>query len=173
MPPGLRLSKAWLLVAVLATATPAWAVPPVAPRTDVVKQFIAAIESNDHSAYSQLFSAGAQVTLDGGGTLSRVQWLARTNQEFTASRRTRFFTGLAGDRHFVLIEAVRDCGGPPVRVMPGEATAVPGPFVLECFDTYRRETITLTPDGKQIQALERSDFNHALSPEGDALLFVE
>ena len=165
--------RAWLLVAALVTATPAFAVPPVLPRTDVVKQFIAATKANDHSAYARLFSAGAQVTLDGGGTFNRAQWLARTNKEFTASRHTRFFTGLAGHGRFVLIEAVRDCGGPPVRVTPGQATAAPGPFVLECFYTYRSETLTLTPDGNQIQALERSDFNHALSPEGAALLFVE
>jgi hypothetical protein len=136
----------------------------VAPRTDVAKQFIAATKANDHGVYSRLFSADAQVTLDGGGQFSRAEWLDRTKKEFVASRHTRFFTGLAGGGRFVLVEVVRDCGGPPT---PGV------PWAIECFDIYRRETITLTPAGNQIQALERSDFSHGLSPDGQALLFIE
>lgn len=156
--------RALFLIAALAVATPASAVPPVAPRTDVVRQFIAATKANDHDAYSRLYSADAKVTLDGVSVFNRAEWLERTSGEFTATRRTRFFTGLAAHGRFVLVEAVRDCGGPP---MPGV------PWVMECFDVYRSETITLTPDGDQIQALERSDYNHALSPEGAALLFVD
>jgi hypothetical protein len=153
--------KAWILIAALAIAGPAFAVPPVAPSpavTKTVQDFIRANTTNDLPAYRSLFSPDATVATGTGETMGKAQWIAAVSDEFFPARRTRFlnvfarYAFAAGKRgaRVVFVEDVRLCR----------------PNLIECFATFRIETITIM-DG-QIVALERSsDLTHQLTPGGD------
>jgi hypothetical protein len=153
--------KAWILIAALAIAGPAFAVPPVAPTpaaTKMVQAFIRANTTNDLPAYSGLFSPDAKVATGARETMGKAQWIAALSDEFFATRRTRFLNVFA--RYTVA------AGKPSTRVVFVEDVKLCSPKAIECFATFRTETITVT-DG-QIVALERSsDLTHQLTPNGD------
>ena len=151
--------KVWALIAALAVAGPAYAVPPVLPPgvQEFVQAFIHANTSNDLQAYASLFSPEAEIVSGAAAPVDKAHWIQANSEQFTPYRQTRFLDAFANGRmvdgrrlaRVVFVEAVKAC--PPNRV--------------ECFPTYQTEAVTVR-DG-QIVNLERSEgLSRRFTPEG-------
>lgn len=154
------MTKIWIGVAALVIASPASAIPPIAPEpaaTEIVQAFIRATTNNDLGAYAKLLSQTATVTTEAGQTMDKAQWIAAVSSEFSPDRRTRFRS--------VFARYVFSAGRPGTRVLFVEEARGCPPTLIECFAAYRVETITVI-DG-QIVGLERSNFTHQLTGEDE------
>jgi hypothetical protein len=150
--------RAWLIIAALALAGPALAVPPIPPSLEalkVSKAFIQATADNDLAAYGALLAPDAQIVTGAGVVLDKPQWLSGVAREFHAGRSTEVLQvvgspepGPRSARVLVMLK-VRNCT----------------PMAAECFASYRTEAIVIR-DGAIIR-LERSpDYSAKLTLNG-------
>lgn len=152
--------KYLILIAALLTAGPAFAVPPIGPRTAeaaVVEAYAAALERSDLPAFRSLIADDAKIVSEAGKVVDKDAWLATAATEFPLIRRTRIlnaFSGYAPNpgkvlRRYMFVTEFTRCH----------------PMAMECFPQWRTETITIA-DGKIIELQTSGSFDFRRSGVG-------